>query len=252
MNLDAYFARIGYTGTPKPDLATLAELVEHHVTSVPFENLDVLLGRPPKLDLASLAAKLVGARRGGYCYEHATLFAHVLERIGFTVHRHSARVTMTVPKSQAPRTHMFLTVELPGGTFVVDPGFGFAPRVPLDIDGTPGGEHWIARDGADLALMGRTRDKVITAWVSTLERDYPIDFEMANHFTATSPLSAFTTGLMMRAFTPEGGRVTVRGRTVTHFPSEQTRELATGAELRALCREHFGFDLPALDTLALP
>ena len=95
MNIDAYLTRIGYRDTLAPDFATLAALLDRHMTSIPFENLDVLLRVPPKLDLTALAAKLVDARRGGYCYEHATLFAHVLEATGFTVHRHSARVIAT-------------------------------------------------------------------------------------------------------------------------------------------------------------
>jgi N-hydroxyarylamine O-acetyltransferase len=252
MNLDSYFARIGWSGTRAADYATLAAILDLHTMRIPFENLDVLLGRPPKLDVPSLVAKLVDARRGGYCYEHATLFAAVLEELGFAVARHSARVTMARPKSDAPRTHMFLTVKLPEGTFVVDPGFGgLTPRVPLNVDGTPNGDYWLARDGADITLMARTPEKIVAAWVSTLEVDYPIDFEMANHFTATSPLSPFTTRLTMRAFTPSG-RITVMNRVVTQHPSQETMQLADGAALRAVVRDHFGFDLPELDTLALP
>src|SRR5205085_5506132 len=150
MDLDSYCARIGWDGVRAPSFATLASILDHHMTRIPFENLDVLLGNPPKLDLASLEAKLVGAKRGGYCYEHATLFAAVLEMLGFSVTRHSARVTMARPKSEAPRTHMFLSVQLAEGTFVVDPGFGgLAPRVPLDIAGTPSGDHWLARQGGE-------------------------------------------------------------------------------------------------------
>jgi len=105
------------------------------MAAIPFENLDVLLGRPVRLDLASLQAKLVDARRGGYCFEHVTLFAAVLEQLGFTPVRHSACVVLVNPRTAAPRTHMFLTVPLAEGTFVVDPGFGvLAPKVPLPLE----------------------------------------------------------------------------------------------------------------------
>jgi N-hydroxyarylamine O-acetyltransferase len=252
MDLDKYFARIEWQGTADASFVTLASLLDHHMTRIPFENLDVLLHRPPKLDLASLQAKLVDAKRGGYCYEHTTLFAAVLETLGFAVTRHSARVTMARPKSEAPRTHMFLTVTLTEGTFVVDPGFGgLAPRSPLDVDGTPAGDHWLERDGGEIRLMARTPEKIVTPWVSTLESDYPIDFEMANWFTATSPLSPFTKMIMMRAFTPSG-RITVLNRLVTQYPSGETMQLAGGAALRALANDHFGFDLPELDALELP
>ncbi|HWC46331.1 MAG TPA: arylamine N-acetyltransferase, partial [Casimicrobiaceae bacterium] len=87
VDVDAYFARIGDVDAPRRDLATLARLLRAHMHAIPFENLDVLLGRGIDLDLSALQAKLVGARRGGYCFEHATLFAAVLETLGFAIRR---------------------------------------------------------------------------------------------------------------------------------------------------------------------
>jgi N-hydroxyarylamine O-acetyltransferase len=236
VDLDAYFARIGYRGD---DLATL---VDHHMLAIPFENLDVLLGRVPRLDLDGLQAKLVAAKRGGYCFEHATLVAAVLEQLGLPVARHSARVTMMTPRDKAPRTHMFLTV----GDVMIDPGFGgYAPRVPIPIGGEAAG-YTFHRDGALHVLRMGTQE----LWVSSLERDHAIDFEMANHYTATHANSPFTTRLMMRAFVP-GGRITVMNRDVTDWrgPEPVTTQLADRAALRALLREHFGFDLPEVDRL---
>src|SRR5438270_3830132 len=110
------------------------------MTSIPFENLDVLLGRPIRLDLPSLQQKLLHERRGGYCFEHATLLAAALRELGFSPVAHSARVILVAPRSEAPRTHMFLSVALEGGTFVLDPGFGgHAPRVPLPVADHPAG-----------------------------------------------------------------------------------------------------------------
>src|SRR5262245_24387955 len=110
MDLDEYFERIGWRGSRAATAEVLAGLVGHHVRAIPFENVDVLLGRKIRLDLDGLWAKLVRARRGGYCYEHASLFAAVLRELGFTVHCHSARVVMLTPRDSSPRTHMFLTV----------------------------------------------------------------------------------------------------------------------------------------------
>lgn len=84
LDLDAYLERTGYRGPLEPTAATLAGLHRHHVLAIPFENLEIMLGRPVELDLASLQAKLVMRRRGGYCYEHNLLFAAVLERLGYT------------------------------------------------------------------------------------------------------------------------------------------------------------------------
>ena len=83
IDLDAYLARIQWGSPVRQDLATLSALLRAHMTRIPFENLDVLLGHPIRLDLEGLQAKLVRARRGGYCFEHATLFAAALEALGF-------------------------------------------------------------------------------------------------------------------------------------------------------------------------
>src|ERR1700733_1196880 len=123
-DLDAYMNRIEWGGETSPTLETVSGLLKAHMSSIPFENLDVLLGRSVRLDLDRITEKLVHARRGGYCFEHTMLFASVLETLGIHIIRHLARVVLLVPYAQAPRTHMFLTVNFPEGIFVLDPGFG--------------------------------------------------------------------------------------------------------------------------------
>jgi N-hydroxyarylamine O-acetyltransferase len=253
LDLDRYFARIGWSDPVPATFATLAGLLRAHMTTIPFENLDVLLGRPISLELDALQAKLVDARRGGYCYEHATLFAAVLERLGFTVRMHGARVTMMTPKQASPRTHMLLSIELPEGAFVVDPGFGgLAPLVPVPLDGTPAGDHHLERDAGEYTLKVVTPDRVVDAWVTTLTAEYPIDFVLANHFTSTHPLSPFTQRLMMRSFV-EDGKVTVMNRDVNRWlggPPEPS-QLADRAALRDLLAADFGVDLDVA-TLRVP
>jgi len=257
VDVERYFARIDYTGAPRRDLATLARLLHAHMRAIPFENLDVLLGRGVDLDLAALQAKLVVARRGGYCFEHATLFAAVLEALGFAVRRHAARVVLVAPRTQSPRTHMFVSVELPEGTFVCDPGFGaLAPEVPLplvDASAPPNATHWMARDKDAWTMRARRDDDVVDAWVTTLEVEYPVDFVMANHYVATHPASAFRQRLLLRALTP-AGRVGVMNRDVTFREDGRVRHemLADRKALRALLRTYFGFDLPQVEALKVP
>ncbi len=258
-DLDAWLERIGWNGELRPDLATLAGLLDAHMSHIPFENLDVLLGRGVRLDLDSVQRKLVGARRGGYCFEHCTLFAAALEAIGFNPVRHTARVVVVAPRRESPRTHMFLTVPVAEGVFVVDPGFGaLAPRVPVPlVDGAPvsaGTEtHWMARDGGVWALRTQTPDKAVDCWVSAVEDDNPIDFEVGNHFTATHPSSSFVNRIMLRALTGDG-RVSVMNRDVTIRRGAETRtlQLPDRAALRALLAEHFGFDLPEVESIRVP
>ncbi|HEX8109854.1 MAG TPA: arylamine N-acetyltransferase [Kofleriaceae bacterium] len=251
MDLDRYFERIGWRGARGAGDDVLAGLYAHHLRAIPFENLDVLLGRRVQIDLPALEAKLVHARRGGYCYEHATLFAAVLRALGFEVHTHSARVVMVRSRDEAPRTHMFLT----SGRWLLDIGFGGpAPLSPVLLDGTPSGDHRFVRDGADHALEARAADgSWRRLWVSSLERDILIDFEMANHFTSTHPSSPFTQRLMGQAFTP-AGKVAVANRDVTIIEHGQTRTsvLADRDELRALFAAQFGFDLPELARVKIP
>lgn len=266
LDLDTYFQRIQWDGGTSPTFATLAGLLRAHISHIPFENLDVLLGRPVRLDLDSLQGKLVRARRGGYCFEHATLFAAVLEKLGFQPVRHAARVILFVPRGEAPRTHMFLTVSLQGTRFVVDPGFGpFAAPAPLPLGDAPlplgdgvetrtdNDTHWMDRDGDLWVLRVRTGDKRFDGWVTTLEHENPIDFEVANHFVSTHPASLFVNTIMMSALTPDG-RVNLRNRdlNILRGPEPQAMQLADRAALRALLLEHFGFDLPDVEHLRVP
>ena len=181
IDLDAYLQRIHWSGDRDPTLETLAGLIKAHTAHIPFENLDILLGRTVRLDLDSLQAKIVGARRGGYCFEHATLFAAVLEALGFQLARHAARVVLFGPLAEAKRDHMFMTVIVGGATYVVDPGFGpFAPPFSGAIGGLPGqarqpiGCSATATSGYCTSLgtignlwpAGRPRWKWRTLWIS--------------------------------------------------------------------------------------
>jgi N-hydroxyarylamine O-acetyltransferase len=259
LNLGAYLDRIQWGNDACPTFDSLAGLLSAHMLRIPFENLDVLLGRPVRLDLEGIQDKLVHAKRGGYCFEHATLFAAVLEELGFQPVRHCARVVLFAPRTASPRTHMFLTVPLDEGTFVVDPGFGtLAPRVPLVVlDGAQarasGETHWMVRDGNYWMLRAQIGDKAVDAWVSTLEQEYLVDFEMGNHFTSTHPASAFVNRIMMRTLT-EDGRVTLMNRdlTIWHANKPNPTQLADRTALRRLLVEHFGFDLPEVEHLRVP
>ena len=84
-DLASYFSRIGHEGPGEATLDTLRELHGLHPRAIVFENIDVLLKQPIRLDPEALFAKLVTGARGGYCYEHNTLFKSALEAMGFRV-----------------------------------------------------------------------------------------------------------------------------------------------------------------------
>jgi len=124
----AYFGRIGYQGPAEPTVETVYDLVAAHNWSIPFENLDPLLGIPvADLSAAALSDKLVHRRRGGYCYEHNGLMGYVLDELGFGVERLAGRVVWMNPDGPLPaQTHQVLSVTVPGvdGPLLVDVGFG--------------------------------------------------------------------------------------------------------------------------------
>jgi N-hydroxyarylamine O-acetyltransferase len=259
LNLDAYLDRIQWGGGTAPTFATLAGLVQAHLSHIHFENLDVLLGRPIRLDLDSLQDKLIRKHRGGYCFEHGTLFAAVLDRLGFQAVPHTARVVLFNPRQASPRTHMFLKVSLHEGVFIADPGLGgLAPRLPVPLkDGAveqaDSASHWMIRDEPYWVLRVKTGEKIVDAWVTTLDPDNLVDFEMGNHYAATFPGSTFVNRIMLRAFTAEG-RVTLMNRDLTIWRGNEacSTQLPDRGALRAMLIEHFGFDLPEVDRLRVP
>jgi N-hydroxyarylamine O-acetyltransferase len=255
LDLDAYLARIHYSGPRTQTYDTLAAVLRDHTANIPFENFDVLLGRPIRLNPEGLQAKLIAAGRGGYCFEHASLMHNALEAIGFAPVRHAARVLIFEPRHESVRQHMFLTVVTGGATYVIDPGFGpFVCRQPIPIDGTPvpvgTPTHRLGRDGNDWLLYVTHEGKEIQGWVSKMEEEYPIDFEMMNHYIATHPASFFTHNILASAITT-GGRVNIMNESVNfiHNGVSEATKLPDRRALRSLISQHFGFDLPELETI---
>ena len=111
LDLTAYFARIGDVGSREPTLDTLNRVIEAHVRTIPFENLDILLGRRISLEAADIERKLVHEKRGGYCFEQNTLLMHALLGLGYSVRPISARVRIKQPRNvKTGRRHMWVSV----------------------------------------------------------------------------------------------------------------------------------------------
>jgi N-hydroxyarylamine O-acetyltransferase len=203
--LNKYLARIGFGGPLAPDLPTLAALHAAHVDAIPFEALDPLLGRPVKLDLASLQDKLVDSRRGGYCFEQNTLLKGALEEIGFTVTGLGGRVRwMSPPDSPlGPRVHMLLKVDLEREPYLVDVGFGARVldtplRFETDIEQrTAMGAYRLTESDGLYALSAKQPTGWRVMYVFNMEPQIPSDYELGNWFTSTNPLAPFPTMLIV-------------------------------------------------------
>lgn len=251
VDLEAYLRRIGYTGGLQPVLAVLEAIHLAHATHIPFENLDILLGRPIALDLASLQAKLVTGGRGGYCFEQNLLFAAVLQRLGFTVTHLAARVIYPSGR-KLPRTHILLRVDVAGATWLADVGFGLEGLL-LPVPFATGREarqfRWtyrVVEANAEWTLQS-LRDGAWTDLYSfSLEPQLAVDFEPANHYTATHPDSRFVRTLTAQLPTPEV-RYRLRNRELVldRGGSITRRELADDDELLSVLAELFGLRFPA-------
>jgi len=250
LDLAAYLARIEYAGRLDCSLQTLQGLHLAHATHVPFENLDILLGRPIDLDLASLQAKLVGAGRGGYCFEQNSLFAAVLEAIGFSVTRLAARVRMGTDHVR-PRSHMLLAVAAEGAEWLADVGFGgdglLSPilldqREPLEQFG----RAFRVDDQRDVKVLQTLHsDGWFDLYAFTLEPQYPIDYVVANHYTSTHPESVFVKTLVVQRMTPEA-RWVLRNRELTEINPDgiTTRSLPDDEALLVELASVFGLRFP--------
>jgi N-hydroxyarylamine O-acetyltransferase len=129
-----YLSRIKLSGCHS-NLAGLKSLQEHHTENIPFENLDIVVGRNIVLQQKPLFDKIISKKRGGYCFELNILYCNLLTSIGFSAKPVLARVWLSNPKNIPPRNHLAILVELDGKTFVTDVGFaGLVTRVPLDIN----------------------------------------------------------------------------------------------------------------------
>jgi N-hydroxyarylamine O-acetyltransferase len=251
VNLDAYLRRIQFSGDTTPSAETLAALHLAHATTIPFENLDILLGRPIRLDPASLEQKLVHARRGGYCFEQNLFFASVLETIGFRVTRLIGRVRYRT-SAVLPRTHMMLLVDASGSQWIADVGFGgegLLLPVPFGRSEESRQFLWTYRavQQGDRVVMQTLRDGAwLDMYAFTLEPQELIDYEVANHYTSTHPSSRFVLSLTAQRPGREE-RLILRNLelTIDRGADVATRTLRDQGDVLDVLAASFGLELPA-------
>ncbi|MFJ9037676.1 arylamine N-acetyltransferase [Streptomyces sp. NPDC102406] len=260
LDMDAYTARIGYTGDLKQDAETLRGLHRAHVDAIPFENLEMMLGRPVPLDLPALQDKLVNRRRGGYCYEHNLLFAAVLERIGFPVRGLGARVRLGAG-SVRPVTHMLTRVWAGEREWLCDVGFGASGlREPIPLEdgaqGTQGAwEFGVEKeregDGA-WVLRSRQPDGWRDVYAFTLEERLPVDYVVLNHYTSTHPRSGFIRRPVVQYGIGDARRLLTGSEFVVEYADgRRTEREVEAGELGSVLDREFGIELSAAELTAL-
>jgi N-hydroxyarylamine O-acetyltransferase len=244
VNLGAYLDRIRFARPLRVDFETLSALHRAHLLAVPFENLDIHLGRPIDLSLDRIYDKIVRRRRGGFCYELNGLFAWALAEIGFWVQLHSARVF----EGEIPGPdfdHLALQVHA-DGPVLADVGFGDCFLEPLRLEeGAESGQqamtYRMSQRGGEWTLWRRAEGPWEPQYVFSLVPRRLTEFTDMCRYHQTSPDSTFTRKRVCSLATSTG-RVTLSGMKLieTEHGVRAERDVADEAERDTVLRNRFG------------
>lgn len=258
LDLGGYFDRIDYRGAAEPNLQVLRDLMTAHTRSIPFENLDPLMGVPvDDLSPEALTDKLVHRRRGGYCYEQNGLMGYVLAEIGFRVRRLAGRVVWMLPPD-APlgaQTHTVLAVTFPGsqGSYLVDVGFGgqtLTSPIRFETGNAQQTTHEPYRlndRGDGLVLQALVRDEWRPLYVFGTHTVPQVDLAVGSWYVSTHPASIFVTGLTA-ALTTEDARYNLAGRNLSIHRADGSEKirLDDAAAVVDVLGERFGIDVAGI------
>jgi N-hydroxyarylamine O-acetyltransferase len=254
LDLAAYLDRIGFEGTPRPDRATLDAIQRLHMLAIPYENLDVQLGRPRTTDPAAAFEKLVTRRRGGWCYEMNGTMGLALAEIGFDVTRVEGAVMRPIWGEASEANHLVLWVKLPEGPVLADVGLGCGPLRPFDITPSTFGD-----DGFGFSLAPEA-----DGWwrlnnhpgLNPPNFDFRLTPAREPSLAArcrnlqTDPDSIFVQNLIVQRYTADGF-LSLLGRALsTITPSgRDTQVIGSADELLDLLATRFGIDEPEAASL---
>jgi N-hydroxyarylamine O-acetyltransferase len=249
MDLKAYFDRIGFRSEARPDVATLTALHRAHLQAIPYENLDVQLGRVVTTDPKAAFDKIVIRRRGGWCYEMNGLFGAALVEIGFKVMRMAGAATREVTGDSTIGNHLVLLVELDGEPWIADVGFGDGSLEPFPLKPatmTIGGyalrlealdERWWRFHNHEFG-GAKSFDFVVAPADPALLAE-------KCQWLQSAPESGFVQNAVAQRFR-DGEILALRGRVLRRVcpGGKQERILASADELVGVLAGDFGLDLP--------
>jgi N-hydroxyarylamine O-acetyltransferase len=249
----AWLHRIGYTGSLQPTLDTLHNLIFAYAHAIAYESLDIMLGRTPKLDIASLQRKMIVGRRGGYCLEQNMLFREGLRSLGYNVTSLQGRVVRGMAiDAPRPAIHMLLQVNLPEGPYLADVGFGnLAPTSALLLregieQDTPHEPMRFIDVGGELTLQARLRDDWEHIYRVIPYPRYDGEYEITNWYTGTHPDAPYQSNIIAARPGPNRTRITMFNRRVTvrHATGEAAkRQLVNEEEIKIVLRDEFGLKM---------
>lgn len=249
---DRYLARVGFGGALAATADTLRALHRAHLLAIPYENLDIHLGRTLSLDPEVIFDKLVVQRRGGWCYEMNGLFARVLDSLGFDVHYLSGAVGRAARGDSVEGNHLVLLVTL-DRPWIVDVGFGDGFLEPLPL--VPGDYHQGFLDYR-VAQVGARWIVYCHEYAGADSFDFTLaprrlaDFSRQCHELQTSPESSFVKNTVCQRFVP-GGFVTLRGAVLRHVTAAgvTTHTVTRAREYCDVLRDTFGLEPRGIEAL---
>jgi N-hydroxyarylamine O-acetyltransferase len=268
-DLSAYLARIGLKEPPAADREGLLALQRAHRLSIPFENLDIFLGRPIRVDGASVFAKLVSGRRGGFCFEHNRLFADALSALGFAHRPLMGRSWLNGAEQVPPRNHTLSLLSIDGEDWIADTGFGgsYAPPMPLadgaEVTAPDGARFRLSRDADYDWMLERNGDPATTDGRNTgpgwrrqysfdLARVFPSDCMFGAHGVETIAGGRFTTLRVVSLVLPTGfASLTDRTYKRRAADTETSGEIDDPRVYRMRLSLMFGIDLTPEDIARL-
>lgn len=249
--VSAYFKRIGleFDENEPRDARLLKKLQYAHVTTVPYENTEIVDGHPLSLETDDLFRKVVTEHRGGYCFELNGIFGWLLRELGYEITEHFGRFLRGEDEPPKPR-HRVLVAHLDDEKYICDVGVGSkAPRYPLLM--TPGveqeqfGETYFIRndDFLGTVVMEKNGEKAEPFFSFNDNRQLNKDFYTPSFYCEKHPDSIFLVNMF--SIKTADGRYTVdkdifkvwKNGTVV-----EERQLSP-EELEKVCVEYFGMPL---------
>lgn len=242
MNSAEYLARIGVDEVSL-DEAGLRRLQRRHLLTVPFENLDIHWDRKIVLDIDAIYRKVVGEKRGGFCYELNGLFGALLNELGFQTRMASARVATGDGNFSREYDHMALVAAVGNEEFLVDVGFGAFTTEPLRMvikeeQEDPSGMYVIREheDGYLIVLKENVPEYIFKPVGRELA-----EFEGMCEFHQTSSDSHFTQRKVCSLLTENGRKTLTDNRfIVTTGGEKKESEVASEEEFGEILEREFG------------
>jgi N-hydroxyarylamine O-acetyltransferase len=244
VDVDKYLARIKLRGPVQVSRESLFQLQKSHLLTVPFENLDIHLGK--KIFPENNFEKIVACHRGGFCYELNGLFHDLLKTLGFQVTLASARV-YSAEKAYGPEfDHMVILAIVDHQQFLVDVGFGefaFSP-LPMVMDEVwpdQRGNFVISTFGDNKYVVDKISEgNIIPQYAFSETERTPGDFAGMCRYHQTSPDSHFTQKRLCSLPTEEG-RITLSGNTlrITNTSGVTEYVFASEKEVNVALQKYF-------------